>query len=139
MFQQVTLIGNLGRDPEVRRTQQGTDVVTLNVATSRGVKRGDKWDNETTWHRVVAFDKAGKTVADYGKKGNQVFIQGRISIRDYNDKDGVERRAFEIVAFTCRLLERIEKGSKPAPREDGNDLDDEPSTGPDDLDDEMPF
>src|SRR5580765_449773 len=96
----VILIGNLGADPEVRRTQDGRPIVNLRVATS------DTWRDKTTgerrekteWHRVVIFSEGLAKVAEqYLKKGSKVYIEGALQTRKWTDKDGVEKYSTEIV------------------------------------------
>ena len=96
----VILVGNLGKDPEVRRMQNGNPVVNLSVATS------DSWRDKTTgerkekteWHRVVIFSEGLAKVAEqYLKKGAKVYLEGQLQTRKYTDKDGVEKYSTEIV------------------------------------------
>jgi single-strand DNA-binding protein len=101
----VILIGNLGRDPESRQTNGGGVVVTLSLATSERRKdREGNWTDHTEWHRVVAFGKTAENLAKYCKKGKQVFIEGRLSTRKWQDKDGQDRWTTEIVADQVRFL-----------------------------------
>ncbi|HPI38671.1 MAG TPA: single-stranded DNA-binding protein [Ignavibacteriaceae bacterium] len=92
------LIGNLGKDSETRVTPSNLSVTTFSVATTHGFKNKEgSWTNETTWHNVVAW-----SLSDYYKealrKGAKVYIEGRISKRDYTDKDGIKRYTSEIIA-----------------------------------------
>jgi len=103
-FNQATLVGNLGNDPDVKYTQSGTAVCKLSVATSE--KR--KGEEVTTWHRVTAFGKLAEICGEYLKKGSKVFIQGRIHNDSY-EKDGVKHYTSEILADQMRML-----GDKPA-------------------------
>jgi single-strand DNA-binding protein len=96
----VILIGNLGRDPEVRSTQDGGKIVNLNVATSENWK--DKSSGErkekTEWHRVVIFnDRVGEIAERYLKKGSKVYIEGQLQTRKWTDKEGQERYSTEVV------------------------------------------
>jgi single-strand DNA-binding protein len=96
----VMLIGNLGRDPEIRRLNNGDTVVNLNVATSESWR--DKASGErkerTEWHRVVVFNEhAAKFAEQYLKKGSTVYVEGQIQTRKYTDKDGAERYTTEVV------------------------------------------
>jgi single-strand DNA-binding protein len=101
----VMLIGNLGRDPEVRHTQDGKAIVSLNVATSetwRDKSSGERKER-TEWHRVVIFNEALAKVAEqYLKKGSKVYIEGQLQTRKYTDKDGVEKYATEVVLQNYR-------------------------------------
>jgi len=101
----VILIGNLGRDPEVRTTQDGTRIVNLNLATSENWK--DKSSGErrekTEWHRVVIFnEKLGEVAERYLKKGSKVFIEGSLQTRKWTDKEGQERYSTEVVVGRFR-------------------------------------
>jgi single-strand DNA-binding protein len=99
------LIGNLGRDPEMRYTQSGVAVANFNIATSETWtnKEGEK-ETRTEWHRIVAFGKLGEICGEYLAKGRQVFIEGRIQTRDWEDKEGVKRYTTEIVANQMIML-----------------------------------
>lgn len=92
------LIGNLGRDPEVRKTQTGKQVVTLNVATSESWKDGnDNRVERTEWHRVVIWNEGLGTIAEkYLAKGSKVFVEGKLTTRKWTDSDNVERYTTEI-------------------------------------------
>src|SRR5436190_3625018 len=96
----VILVGNLGRDPEVRHTQDGKAIVNLNIATSenwRDKQTGERKE-KTEWHRVVIFNEAlGKVAEQYLKKGAKVYIEGQLQTRKYTDKDGVEKYSTEVV------------------------------------------
>lgn len=94
----IMLIGNLGQDAENRFTTNNVSVTTFSIATTRSYKgKDDNWTNETTWHNVVAYN-----LSDYYKeqlkKGKKFYIEGRLSKRDYTDKDGNKRYVTEIVA-----------------------------------------
>ena len=96
----VILVGNLGRDPEVRHTQDGKPIVNLSIATSetwRDRNSGERKE-KTEWHRVVIFSEGLAKVAEqYLKKGSTVYIEGQLQTRKYTDKDGVEKYSTEIV------------------------------------------
>jgi len=99
------LIGNLGRDPEVRYTPSGLAVANFSIATSETWtnKEGEK-ETRTEWHRIVAFGKLGEICGEYLAKGKQIYIEGRIQTRDWEDKDGVKRYTTEIVANEMQML-----------------------------------
>lgn len=104
----VQLIGNLGRDPEVRKTQDGSTIVTLNVACSESwkTKSGEKKE-KTEWVRCVIFNENIGSVAErYLKKGSKVYLQGSMSTRKWTDKDNIERYTTEVVlgAFNSKLV-----------------------------------
>jgi len=79
----VMLIGRLGKDPEIRYMQNGTAVANFTMATNRNVKKGDAWEEETDWHRIVAWDKLAETASKYMKKGQMVYIEGQLRTRDW--------------------------------------------------------
>lgn len=99
------LIGNLGRDPEVRYTPSGVAVANFSIATSESWtnKEGGK-ETRTEWHRIVAFGKLGEICGEYLSKGKQVYIEGRIQTRDWEDQNGVKRYTTEIVASQMLML-----------------------------------
>jgi len=103
-----SLIGNLTRDPELRYTPQGTAVCTFSVATNRSWKTesGDTRD-EVEFHRIVAWDKLAEICSQLLGKGKKVFVEGRIQTRKWEDKDGGQRNATEIVIGDMLLLERL--------------------------------
>jgi single-strand DNA-binding protein len=100
----VIIIGNLGRDPELRYTQNGTAVCQLNIATTRTFTRNNERVDETEWHRVVVWSKQAESCNQFLSKGRQVYIEGRLQTRSYEDKDGVKRYSTEIVAETVQFL-----------------------------------
>lgn len=102
----VILIGHLGADPEVRSMPNGTAVATINVATGETWKdkqTGEKQER-TEWHRVVIFQRLAEIVRDFLKKGSQVYIEGRLQTRKWQDKNGQERFTTEIVANDLQML-----------------------------------
>ena len=86
----VIIIGNLGRDPEVRYTPNGSAVCNIGVATTRTWKAKDSGDKveETEWHRVVFYDRLAEIAGEYLKKGRSVYVEGRLKTRKYQDKEG---------------------------------------------------
>jgi single-strand DNA-binding protein len=102
----VILIGNLGRDPEVRYSPSGQAIANVTIATSESWKdknTGEKQE-KTEWHRVVFFSRLAEIAGEYLKKGSQVYIEGRLQTRKWQDKDGVERYTTEIVANEMQML-----------------------------------
>ena len=102
----VILIGNLGRDPEVRYAASGSAICNVTLATSRQWKdktSGERQE-ETEWHRVVFYDRLAEVAGEYLKKGRQVYVEGRLKTRKWADKDGVEKYTTEIVATEMQLL-----------------------------------
>ncbi|MFP8871991.1 MAG: single-stranded DNA-binding protein [Myxococcota bacterium] len=99
------LIGNLGRDPELRYTQNGQAVVNFSLATSENwMDKGGERQERTEWHRIVAWGKTGELCAQYLSKGRTVYIEGRIQTRDWEDKEGMKRQTTEINATTVQFL-----------------------------------
>ncbi|MCG8590660.1 MAG: single-stranded DNA-binding protein [Proteobacteria bacterium] len=103
------IVGNLGRDPELRYTQGGSPVCQLSVATTRAYtnKNNDRIE-ETEWHRIVVWGKSAEHCNNFLAKGRQVYVEGRIQTRNYEDKEGIKRYSTEIVADSVQFL-----GSRP--------------------------
>lgn len=102
----VILIGNLGRDPEVRYAPSGAAICNVTIATTRQWKdktTGERQE-ETEWHRVVFYDRLAEIAGEYLKKGRQVYVEGRLKTRKWTDKEGVERYTTEIVADEMKML-----------------------------------
>ena len=102
----VILIGNLGKDPEVRYTPNGAAICNIGIATTRSWKdktSGEKVE-ETEWHRVVFYDRLAEIAGEYLKKGRPVYVEGRLKTRKWQDKEGVEKYTTEIVADNMQLL-----------------------------------
>ena len=102
----VILIGNLGRDPEVRYSPSGSAVANVTLATSESWKdknSGEKQE-KTEWHRVVFFGRLAEIAGEYLKKGSQVFVEGRLQTRKWQDKEGKDRYTTEIVANEMQML-----------------------------------
>lgn len=138
------IIGRLGQDPEVRYTQSNTAVATLNVATNERFKdRNGELQERTEWHRVVAWGRTAEICQEYLKKGSQVYIEGPIQTREWEDKDGQKRYTTEIKALTMTMLDSRgggEAGSgfesqDNSQRAGSVDLDD----SFDEMDDDLPF
>ena len=106
MFQQITLVGNLGRDPEMRYTPSGVPVASFSVATSRRYQAQDgQWQEKTVWFRVTAWRKTAETVSQYLTKGSKVLIIGEVEEpRTWVDKDGNTQASLEVTAQTIRFL-----------------------------------
>jgi single-strand DNA-binding protein len=110
MINKVTLVGNLGRDPEVRTLENGAKVGTFSLATTESYKdKNDTWQNQTEWHNIVVWRYQAEKAERELKKGSLAYIEGKITHRKYNDKDGIERSTTEIVASLVNSLERREK------------------------------
>lgn len=107
MLNKVQLIGNVGADPEVRTLQDGTMVATINIATSERFKdKNGEQQEKTEWHRVVLWRQLAEITDKYVKKGSQVFIEGKITTREWMTENGDKRYATDIVARELKLLGR---------------------------------
>jgi len=107
----VILIGNLGSDPTVRYTPQGTAVANFNIATSeRFTNKGGEKEERTEWHRIVAWGKLAEICQQYLKKGKQVYIEGRLQTRQWEDQQGQKRSTTEVVANNMTMLGRAGEG-----------------------------
>ena len=108
----VILIGNLGRDPEVRYTPSGAAVCNVSIATTRNWKSKDSGERveETEWHRVVFYDRLAEIAGEYLKKGRPVYVEGRLKTRKWQDKDGKDTYTTEIVAEQMQMLGGREGG-----------------------------
>lgn len=102
----VILIGNLGNDPEMKYTASGSAIANLTLATSEQWKDKDSGEQKekTEWHRIVAFGKLAEIIGEYCKKGGQVYIEGKLQTRKWQDKEGQDRYTTEIVAEQMQLL-----------------------------------
>lgn len=103
----VLLIGHLGADPESRFTTSGTAVATINLATNESWRSGEgEIKEKTEWHRCVLFGKQAETATEYMKKGQLVFLEGRLQTRSWDDKDGVKRYTTEVICDSFTMLGR---------------------------------
>ena len=109
----VILVGNLGRDPELRYTAGGQPVASFSVATNeRWNDREGKTQERTEWHRIVVWGKQGENCANYLQKGRTVYIEGRLQTREWEDKEGQKRQTTEVVAQSVQFLDRREGGPR---------------------------
>lgn len=116
----VILVGNLGRDPEIRYMPSGDPIANITIATSSKYKGKDgNMVEETEWHRVTFFGKLAEIVGQYLKKGRPVYVEGRLKTRKYTDKDGVEKYATDIIASEMQMLGGREGMGEPSNDEDG--------------------
>jgi single-strand DNA-binding protein len=145
----VILVGNLGADPETRYMPSGKAVTNISIATSEAWtdrQSGDKQER-TEWHRVALFDKLAEIAAEYLRKGSQVYIEGSIRTRKWQDKEGKDRYSTEIVARDMQMLGGRSGAGTGEPREPRSEAprapqaDSRPAGPPDDggFDDEIPF
>jgi len=109
MINKVTLIGNLGGDPEIRHLENGTAVGRFSLATNESYKDKDgTWQTQTEWHNIVVWRELAERAEKQLKKGASVYVEGKISYRKYTGQDGVEKSVTDIVASMFRSLERKE-------------------------------
>ena len=100
----VSLIGNLGKDPEIRQTQSGTAVGTLRIGVTEKRKEGDEYKDHTEWVSVVCFGKTAENAGKYLQKGRQIFVEGRLQTRTWDDKSGQTRYTTEVLATQVLFL-----------------------------------
>ena len=132
----VILIGNLGADPEIRYTPSGTAVANFSIATSEQWtnKNGEK-EERTEWHRIVAWGRLGEICGEYLHKGRQVYIEGRLQTRTWEDRDGNKRYTTEINTLAMQMLGSPRREGDTQPPEDRYPSE-EPISVPDD---DIPF
>jgi single-strand DNA-binding protein len=104
-FNKITLVGNLGRDPELRYTPQGTPVCSFSMATNERRKdRTGEMQDHTTWFRVTLWGRQAETAAQYLTKGRPVYIEGRLRVEEYTDRDGKARYSLEVNATDMQFI-----------------------------------
>jgi single-strand DNA-binding protein len=147
----VILLGNVGKDPEIRSTPGGTMVANFTLATSDRQKDAQgNWQDRTEWHNLVAFARTAEIVRDYVKKGSKLYIEGKIQTRSWDDKEtGAKRYRTEIIVNDMSLLSGREEGSGGGYSRGGGSsasYDQRPPAGSDDVaqsaeisDDDIPF
>jgi single-strand DNA-binding protein len=138
----VIIVGNLGNDPETRYMPSGSAVTNLSVATNESWKdkqTGEQKDR-TEWHKVAMFGRLAEIAAEYLRKGSQVYIEGKLRTRKWQDKDGQDRYTTEIVADEMQMLGGRSGGGGGAPAmNDTSDRSPPPRASGDDFDDDIPF
>lgn len=140
-FNKIILVGNLGRDPELRYTPQGTPVCQFNVATNEKRKnREGAQENTTTWFQVTLWGRQAEVASQYLVKGKQVFIEGRLHLEEWTDREGLKRTTLKVNASDVHFLSSggsDEHGASEVRRE--NPLDDKLQSGADLEEDDIPF
>ena len=133
----VILVGRLGRDPEVRYTPSGAAVANFSVATSEEWKDKDTGEKQerTEWHRIVAWRRLGEICGEYLHKGSQVYIEGRLQTKSWEDRDGNKRYTTEVVAQNMQMLDAAGKGVRAETPDESFPVE-EPVSIPDD---DIPF
>ncbi len=129
------VVGNLGRDPEMRYTPAGVPVATFSVATSEEWKDKDTGSKQerTEWHRIVAWRGLAEICGKYLRKGSQVYIEGKIQTRSWEDREGVKRYTTEIVAQSMQMLGSPQRQERPDDRDEGYRAEEPPSLPEDDI------
>ena len=165
----VIIVGNLGRDPEVRYMPSGSAICNVTVATTRQWKNKDSGEKmeETDWHRIVFFDRLAEIAGEYLKKGRSVYVEGRLRTRKWTDKEGKDQYTTEVVATEMQMLggrEGMGGGGGSGAEEEGGGYSEQraapqraapasrpqssasaarpaskPATGFDNMDDDIPF
>ena len=143
----VILVGRLGRDPESRFTGSGQAVCNFSLATDRSYKdRNGQTQKQTEWHKIVAWGKLAEICQKYLKKGSQIFVEGRIQSRQWEDQQGQKRTSFEIVAGEMRMLGSRGDAGGAAPAPHAGDESEAHAPAPDDSggapevsDEDIPF
>ena len=118
----VFLIGNLGRDPDIRYMPNGEAVVNFSIATSESWndRQSGQRVERTEWHNITMYRRLAEIAGQYLKKGSQVYIEGRIQSRKYTDKDGIERTAYDIIGNEMKMLGSRNASAGGAPFDDSN-------------------
>ncbi len=140
----VIIVGNLGADPETRYMPSGSAVTNLSIATSEQWK--DKQTGEqkerTEWHKVAMFNRLAEIAAEYLRKGSQVYIEGKLRTRKWQDRDGNDRWTTEVIADEMQMLGGRGGGSAPMSSDSGpsgGPSGGPPQSPPDDFEDDIPF
>ena len=150
----VILVGNLGADPETRSMPSGMTVTNIRIATSESWKdkASGAQQERTEWHSIALFGRLGEIAAEYLRKGSQVFVEGKLRTRKWQDKQGNERYTTEIIADNMQMLggrgggavagggaERAGSGMSAPPRDDYDQAPAPAGGGKEDFDDDIPF
>ena len=131
----VILIGNLGQDPEARFTPQGTAVCNLSIATNESWKdQNGEMQDRTEWHRVVMYGRMAETATEYMKKGQMVYVEGRLNTREWEDQNQIKRRTTEIRCDNFTMLGKRSDSSVPPSANPESSM--KPDAG---VDDDLPF
>ncbi len=148
----VILVGRLGADPEIRYTLDGRPVASFRIATNEVIVRNGEKETLTEWHRIVAFGRLAEICGEYLNKGTQVYIEGKLRTRKYEDRQGITRYVTEVVAVNMQILDR--KGSSsgytstvkeeipaasPEPSSHEFSSSQEPTSPEDLIDEDLPF
>jgi len=133
----VILIGNLGQDPEARFTPQGTAVTNLSIATNESWKdQSGETQDRTEWHRVVMYGRMAETATEYMKKGQMVYVEGRLHTREWEDQNQIKRKTTEIRCDNFTMLGR--RSDTPTGQSQGS-MSPSPPAQDSEADDDLPF
>ena len=136
----VILLGRVGADPEVKYMPSGNAVLNLSIATNRKFKNQESgnYEDKTEWHRVVFFNKPAETIGQYVKKGQQLYVEGRLQTRKWQDKDGVEKYSTDIISdnFTFIGSKSDSEGTDNQSSKSNDNFD---QSSPAQQDDDIPF
>lgn len=141
----VIIIGNLGRDPEVRYGSDGNAITNITIATTDTWKdKGGDKQERTEWHRVVFFNRLAEIAGEYLKKGSSVYVEGRLQTRKWQDKEGIERYTTEVVAHEMKMLGGRRDDDDDQPKREQRSSGAKggakgKQTPPDDWEDDIPF
>lgn len=130
-FNKIIIVGNLGRDPELRYTPQGKPVCTFSMATNERRKdRNAEMQDHTTWFRITLWNRLAETASQYLQKGRSVYIEGRLRVEEYIDRDGKPRKSLEVTATDMQFIGNGGKTDEPSSvreiADEGPDKDDPP-------------
>lgn len=112
MINKAIILGNLGADPEMRESKAGMAIANLRIATTSRAKKDGEWADFTEWHSVTCFGKTAENVGRFCSKGKQVYVEGRIQTRKWEDKEGNNRYSTEVVADIIKFLGGKPQGSE---------------------------
>lgn len=149
MINKVTLIGNLGKDPEIRHFEGGGKVTKFSLATNENYQdKNGEWQSQTEWHSIICWGRLAESAEQRLKKGMQIYCEGKITYRKWQDKEGIDRYSTDIRVSTFRILEKRESGATGLPDAGFPSIEDRfetagtkapaaPTTPP--ADDDLPF
>jgi len=139
-FNKIIIVGNLGRDPELRYTAQGTPVCSFSVATNERYKdKSGEMQDRTTWFRVTVWGRQAETASQYLQKGRQIYIEGRLHVEEWIDRDGKPRHGLEVFATDMRFIGSQRSDEPFAERAASASASAGPTEQPDLTDEDVPF
>lgn len=116
----VILLGNITKEVELRTTNSGSNIANISIATNESVKNGETWENLTTFHDVIAFGKNAENIAKFFSKGSKILVEGKLSKREWTDKNGVKRYPVEVIVNTFEFVEKKVQKENDYSQEDNN-------------------